>query len=317
MAVSSVGFLGAQGRSLLFLELQGAAAYSSAEDEVQLYSFMAGAGKQKPSLGFDFIHRISGKNRDIGSLAIQMRLAYNHRGENSFELQIHNAYFRWKAGFADIWAGHNRPPLGLSYALDSHALLLPSPAMTGFGYDRDWGVGLHRDFAWGDVAAALTTGSGMPLYLKGNYLASFRVSKGVLNQDNYSLGLSLAFGRVLETMGLDLLDDTPDPFQAVAVDAAYVWRNVENRVEALFGRKSGGTVAHFLWRAGLNLLEEGRLKLEAQPVVRRLAGMWDYGLAGGASYRLNPDLTARAMVYYDHARHDTRYVLQLYFYKNL
>jgi hypothetical protein len=311
------GFLAAQGRSLFFLEIQGVAAYSSAGDRVEFASLMTTASMQKPSLGFDFVQRISGKNRDVGVLALQARLALNDRGEKPFELQLHNAYFRWKAGFADVWAGHNRPPLGLSYSLDNHALLLPSPAMTGFGYDRDWGVGLHRDFSWGDGAAALTAGTGMPLHLKGNFLATLRVSRGVLVRDNRSFGLSLAIGRVLETMGLEVIDDDPSPLAAAAADGTFLWRNLEGRVEALVGRKSGQTIAHFFWRGGLNLLEEGRLKLELQPAVRLNDGIWDTLLAGGASVLVSPALTARAMVLYDHARHDTRYVLQIYYYRNL
>ncbi len=311
------GFLAAQGRSLFFLEIQGVAAYSSAANRIEFASMMPAASMQKPSLGFDFIQRISGRNRDIGVLALQARLAYDDRGEEPFELQLHNAYFRWKAGFADIWAGHNRPPLGLSYSLDNHALLLPSPAMTGFGYDRDWGAGLHRDFPWGDGALAVTTGTGMPFRLKGNFLATLRVSRGVLVRDNRSFGLSLAFGRVLETMGLEVVDDDPSPLAAAAADGTFLWRNLEGRVEALVGRKSGRTIAHFFWRGGLNLLEEGRLKLELQPAVRLSEGRWDTLLAGGASVLLSPELTARAMVLYDHARHDTRYVLQFYYYRNL
>jgi hypothetical protein len=310
-------FLGAQGRSLFFLEIQGVAAYSKAADGIQFASLKPEASMQKPSLGFDLVRRFSGTARDIGVLALQIRLAHNNRGGFPLEIQVHNAYFRWKAGFADVWAGHNRPPLGLSYPLDNHALLLPSPAMTGFGFDRDWGVGLQRDFAWGDAAAALTAGSGMPLHLKGNYLVSFRASKGVLARDNHSLGLSMAFGRVLETMGLHLVDQEPDPFGAVALDGTVLWRNLEGRFEALVGRKSGQTIAHFFWRGGLNLLEEGRLKLEAQPSVRRAGGMWDYLLAGGASLLINSDLAARAMVLYDHARRDKRFVLQLYYSKRV
>ncbi len=310
-------FLGAQGRSLFYLELQGVAAYSSSAEGIEFASLMTGAAMQKPSLGFDYILRLSETNRDIGVLAVQARLAYDQRGENIIEIQLHNAYFRWKAGFADIWAGHNRPPFGLSYPLDSHALLLPSPAMTGFGYDRDWGVGLLRDFAWGDASASLTAGTGLPLYLKGNYLTSFRVSKGVLARDNSSFGLSFAIGRVLETMGHELLDGEPMSFAAAAMDATVLWRNLENRFELLLGGRSGQAVAHIFWRGSLRLLDEGRLTLEVQPAVRRAEGLWAYTLGTGASFRVNADLTARTMVYYDRARHDTRYVLQFYYYKNL
>ena len=164
---------------------------------------------QKPSLGFDLVKRFSGKTRDIGVLAVQARLAYDQEGEHKLEPQLYNAYFRLKTKSAGVWIGHNRPALGLSSVLDSHALLLPAPAMLGFGFDRDWGLGLERDFGWGGAAASLTAGSGMPLYFKGNFLPAARVSKGVPARDNYSVGLSLARGNVLETMGYTLVGTSP------------------------------------------------------------------------------------------------------------
>jgi hypothetical protein len=303
--------------TLFYLELQAVAAYSTAARDIQLYSQMPDDVMQKPSLGFDFVQRFSGKTRDFGVLAIQARVAYNQEGESRFEGQVYNAYFRLKAGFADIWAGHNRPALGLDSALDSHALLLAGPAMMGYGFDRDWGVGLQRDFPWGNAAASVTTGSGMPLYFKGNYLAALRISRGVLARENFSLGASLAHGNILETMGNHLMNAEPFGFTAVAADAAYLWRNLENRVELLAGRKAGQNIFLLFWRAGLNLLEEGRLKVEAQPVVTRTGGEWSYQLSGGLTYQVTADLAARSLVQYDRASRDARFVLQLYYYKGL
>jgi hypothetical protein len=303
--------------TLFYLELQAVGAYSTASRAFQLFSLMPEDVMQKPSLGFDFVKRFSGKSRDIGVLAVQARLAYDQEDDHPFQPQLYNAFFRLKAGFADIWAGHSRPALGLSYALDSHALLLPAPAMLGYGFDRDWGVGLERDFSWGSAAASLTTGSGMPLYFKGNYLAAARVSKGVLARDNYSLGLSLAHGNILETMGYTLVEPEPFSWSAASVDATYLWRNLENRAEILLGRRDGAGMFLLFWRSGLALLEEGRLKVEVQPVLKSTAGAWDYLLGSGLTYLLNADLAGRFMVLYDHARRDARFVLQLYFYKRL
>jgi len=303
--------------TLFYLELQGVAAYSSAADGFQLYSRTADEAMQKPSVGFDLVQRFSGKSRDIGVLAVQARVAYNQEGDHDFEFQLYNAYFRYKAGFADLWAGHDRPALGLDYALDSHALLLAGPAMLGYGFDRDWGVGLQKDLSWGNVAASLTTGSGMPLYFKGNWLAALRVSGGVLARDNFSVGASLATGDVLDTMGVHLLDPEPRAFTAVAADATYLWRNLENRVELLGGSRNGQGIALLFWRAGLNLLDEGRLKLEVQPAVKEMGGDWTYEVGGGATYQLTADLTLRSLVQYDRERRDGRFVLQIYYYKGL
>ena len=304
-------------RSLFFLELQAVGAYSTSARGFQLFSLMPDDVMQKPTVGFDFVQRFSEKSRDIGVLAVQARLAYDQKGDHHLQPQLYNAFFRLKAGFADIWAGHSRPALGLSYALDNHSLLLPAPAMLGYGFDRDWGVGLHRDLAWGDVAASLTAGSGMPLYFKGNFLAAARISKGILARDNTSLGLSLAYGNILETMGYTLVEPEPLSWSAASIDASYLWRNVENRAEILLGRRDGAGMFLLFWRSGLALLDEGRLKVEVQPALMNSAGAWDYSLGSGLTYLLNADLAGRFMVLYDHGRRDARFVVQLYYYKGL
>jgi len=321
LAALAIGALAAAGlqaqTTLFFLELQAVGAYSTSSGAFELFSLVPEDVMQKPTVGFDFVKRFSGRSRDIGVLAVQARLAYDQKGAHSLQPQLFNAFFRLKAGFADIWAGHSRPALGLSYALDSHALLLPAPAMLGYGFDRDWGLGLERDFAWGNAALSLTAGSGMPLYFKGNFLAAARVSKGILARDNYSLGLSLAHGNILETMGYTLVEPEPFSWSVATVDATYLWRNLENRAEILFGRRDGAGMFLIFWRSGLALLDEGRLKVEVQPVLMSQAGEWDYSLASGLTYLLNADLAGRFMVLYDRGRRDARFVLQLYFYKRL
>jgi hypothetical protein len=321
IAVLLFGVLGpggllAQG-TLFFLELQAVGAYSTAAKKIELFSLMPDDVMQKPSLGFDLVQRFSGKTRDIGVLAVQARLAYDQEGEHKLEPQLYNAYFRLKTKSVNIWAGHNRPALGLSSVLDSHALLLPAPAMLGFGFDRDWGIGIDRDAAWGGIAASLTAGSGMPLRLHGNYLAAARAFKGVLAQDNYSVGLSVAHGRVYTAMGYEPVMAEPVDRTAASLDATYLWRNLENRVEVLFGREDDAGLALAFWRAGLALLKEGRLKLEAQPAVWRRAGAWDYALGSGLTYLFNADLAGRFMVFHDSQRRGARLVVQLYYYKGL
>jgi len=303
--------------TLLYFELQGVAAYSTAARAFQLYSLMAEETMQKPSFGLDLVKRLSGKTRDWGVLAVEARFAYDQEGGHRLELQVYNAYIRYKAGFADIWAGHNRPALGLDYALDNHAVLLPGPAMLGFTFDRDWGVGAQRDYRWGSAAASLTAGSGMPLYFKGNYLAALRFSSGVLARDNFSIGASLAGGNVLETIGNNLIDAAPRSLAVAALDATYLWRNLENRVEVLAGRKAGSNIVLLFWRSGLNLMDDGRLKLEAQPSLMRTDGAWTCRLAGGVTYQVTADLSLRSMVQYDNGQKDARFVVQVYYYKGL
>jgi hypothetical protein len=250
-------------------------------------------------------------------VAVQARLIYDQKGDHKLQPQLYNAYLRLKPRFANFWVGHNRPALGLSSVLDNHALILPDPSMLGYSFDRDWGLGLDKDFSWGGVAASLTTGSGMPLYLKGNYLAAARVFEGVLARDNYSVGLSLARGNILETMGYTLVDPEPFDWTSLSLDVSHVWRNLENRAEMLVGRRDGAGMFLLFWRSGLSLLEEGRLKVEAEPVLTRRAGAWNYSLGSGLTYLFNADLAGRFMVFYDHERRDTRLAVQLYYYKRL
>ena len=77
-------------------------------------------------------------------------------GANSvkWEPQVYNAYFKVKTPGPYVWVGHNRPAFGLGSYFDSHGLLLRTLAIQGFGYDRDWGGGLYKDFSWGDIAAS-------------------------------------------------------------------------------------------------------------------------------------------------------------------
>src|SRR5512141_1865075 len=252
LAGSLVCGLSAQS-SLFYLELQAVGAKSTASDRLELFSLTAEDVMQKPGVGFDFIQRLSGRTGDLGLLAVQTRLVYDQAGRK-LQPQLYNAYLRLKPKFANVWVGHNRPAQGLSSVLDNHALILPDPAMLGFSFDRDWGLGLDRDFSWGGVAASLTTGSGMPLYLKGNYLAAARIFKGVLARDNFSAGLSVSHGNILETMGYTLAMPEPFEWTAASVDVSHVWRNVENRAEILAGRRDGAGAFQLFWRSGLSLL---------------------------------------------------------------
>lgn len=302
--------------TLFFLELQAVGAYATAPGRFELFSLMPADPMQKPGAGFDLIRRFSGATRDIGLLAVQARLVYDQDSKR-LRPQLYNGYLRFKPRFANVWIGHSRPAMGLASVLDNHALLLPDPTMFGFGYDRDWGIGLDRDFAWGGLAASLTTGSGLPLYLKGNYLAAARAFKGVLARDGYSVGLSVSQGRVLETMGYDLVDDQPAPWTAAGLDLSFTSRNHESRAEVLVGRRGGAGTFLAFWRPGWSFLEEGRLKLELQPALMRRAGAWGHALGAGLTYLFNADLAGRFMVLRDSAMPGVRFAVQLYYYKRL
>lgn len=308
----------ADAASLIYAEAQALNGYSSAEDKAVYASKDARDVMQKPSLGFDLLHRFTSETGDLGAFALQARIAYDTQDdEKDAELQLYNAYFKYKAGFSDLWIGHNRPALGLSSYFDSHGLLLETIAMNGFGYDRDWGVGAYRDFEWGNAALSITTGSGMPLYFKGNYLASFRISRGVLVQDNYNTGISMAYGKSLETMGYNLMMDEPKETTLVGADGTWLWDNFETRVEIMGGRNREEDAKALFLRFGIHLLEEGRLALEIQPMYVKIGNVENTILSAGPAYQLTAEMTLRAMYQYDDERDDHRMIFQLYWYSRL
>jgi hypothetical protein len=118
-------------------------------------------------------------------------------------------------------------------------------------------------------------------------------------------------------MGYALEDPEPFGWSSVSVDLSHAWRNLENRAEILLGRRDGDETFLLFWRAGLAFLEEGRLKIEAQPALMRAMGEWTCSLGSGLTYLFNADLAGRFMVLYDSERRDARFVAQLYFYKSL
>jgi hypothetical protein len=306
---------------LLYLEAQGVGGYDSVKDGPVYYSMNPLDVMQKPSVGFDYLQRFSSDTGDWGSFALQMRLAYNEAyrttGEDELQAQIYNAFFKYKAGFADLWVGHSRIAFGLGSYLDSHGLLLQPLDMYGYSYDRDWGAGATRDFEWGNVSFSYSTGTGFPLRFVGNYLFSARAAYGVLTRDNYDIGFSSQYGKPLETIGYDVISPEPVKTFLVGTDFTYLWNNIENRFEAVAGEKGDENTYAFLWRIGLNFLEEDRLKLEFQPVYRYIGGDWNYELNGGVTYKLTSDFTLRGLYTYDGEMKDNRFVFQLYWYYKL
>ncbi len=317
LAVMMVTDLSFAANYLLYLEAQGVLGYSKKEKETIFYSISQEEVMQKPGIGFDYLRKFSGESRDYGALAIQTRFVYNTEGDEKIETQFYNAYIKYKAGFADIWLGHNRPALGLSSYLDSHAQLLSTLAMQGFGFDRDWGLGVYREYNWGNFAFTATTGSGMPLYFKGNYLTASRISKGILNQDNYTLGFSLASGKTLETMGYHLMNSEPMQFIMGGGDASYLWKNLDNRLEFFVGKKMEENAFAIFGRSEINFLEEGRLKLGIQPTYWKIDNTWNYQISVGISFQISGDLTIRSLYQDEHNSAEQRIVSQVYYYKRL
>jgi hypothetical protein len=301
---------------LLYFEAQGIAGYSSEIDKPIYYSMNPDAEMQKPSLGFDYIKRFSGESGDWATLAVQGRLALKvNEGTYELEPQIYNAYFKMKTPGPYVWVGHNRPAFGLSSYFDSHGLLLRTLAIQGFGYDRDWGIGLYKDFSWGDISASATTGSGMPVYFKGNYMTAARVSYGVLSQDNINAGFSLGYGNTLDTMGYELRDSKPREMMLAGADLTILRNNLEHRFDLLAGKWLGDDTYALFYRFGVNLDQEGRFKIEAQPAYWKSGEEKNYQLSLCLSILATSNLTVRVAYTYDRDARDNRGILQLYYYR--
>ena len=278
---------------LLYFEAQGIAGRSSAESGAIWHSGSAADAMQKNGVGMDYVQKLSGAAGDWGTLSVQARLVWDD-GRDEFRPQLYDAYFKAKTPIADAWIGHGRIPFGLSSYLDSHAALLQPLAMHGFGFDRDWGVGISRDLERGDVRAALTTGSGMGVRREGNWLASARASYGVLSFDNWTAGASFMGGRPFAAMGYEVMGE-PEDAAAVGIDAAYNHDRYEHRFEGVGGRMMNEKAFAGLYRFGVNFLDENRLKLEVQALYTDVRRDADWRAAAGLAYRLTEDLTLRVM----------------------
>jgi hypothetical protein len=309
--------------SLLYFEAQGVAGYSTKDDAIYRSAHSADV-MQKNSVGLDYIQKFSGASGgDLATLYLQGRLAYNHdhgemENDDKIQAQLYNAYLKVKAAsIANIWGGHNKPAFGLASYLDNHADLLQPLNMYGFGFDRDWGVGINRDFQNGDLALALTTGSGMALRTRGNWLITSRASVGVLSLDNYNLGLSFMGGQMLEVMGYELMDSEPKQVALAGIDFAFNHEEFEHKLEFDAGSMADELALAGFYRFSVNFLEENRLKLEAQYVGTKNTGQNNSYLGAGVSYRITSDLTARLMSEWSYRTTEKRFIAQLYWYWNV
>lgn len=313
--------LAAQSRNaLFFFELQAVSAYNFSQKSFEFYSYLPHHAMQKSGPGLETLVRFYRRSSDLGYFSLQLRAVYDEDKDQPLRFQLYNAFFRLKTGLANFWLGHSKPALGLNYSLDNHALLLPDATMLGHNFDRDWGLGLSRDFRQGDLALSLTTGSGMKLKFQRNFLLSGRISYGVLARDNFNFGFSAFTGRVLEEMAEEEQTSSLIPWSGLALDVTYFWLNWESRLEINMGRRAGLPWHLVFLRPGLNLLEEGRLKLEAQLSLLKHGGDgggWSYLVGPAITYRLNSDLALRSMFLYDRQARSSRLVLQIYYYRKI
>jgi hypothetical protein len=313
--------------SLLYFESQGIYGYRSDTEKNILYSFMAKDAMQKPSMGFDWLQRFSNAERDVAIASVQFRMSYNLAQKTPFEPQLYNAWLKYKAGFGDVSVGHLKPASGLSYTLDNHALLLPDMTMYNFTYDRDWGGLYSLDTSWGNLSASVTNASGMNLYNKnGNYMLAARASYGVLNEDNYTVGATIQKGVNLVAMGYHFhklpgqTEPKLHPQTLAGIDGQLRINNLESAMDVYYGEFLGTEAYSLLWRNGINLFPEDKLKLEGQGIWRLFEGKHYVDYSTGFTFKLTPDLAFRAMYdWQDYTAGDDYYKVigQIYYYKQL
>jgi len=303
----------ANAADLLYFEAQGIAGWSSAENKAVYHSASKHDVMQKNSIGFDGLHKFSGRSGDWASAALQMRLAYND-SDHDFTPQVYNAWFKVKTRAGDVWAGHNRIAFGLASYWDTHADLLGDMPMQGVGFDRDWGMGWSLDTADGNLSASVTTGSGMPLRTYGNKIFAARAAKGVLNYDNYTAGLSVMAGKTLDTMGYKIMNRSPKNQWLIGFDGALNRDNLEHKAEFDAGQYDGNPFYAALYRLTVKWDAEERLATEAQATYVNKVKTENYTAGGTVAYKLTGDLTAWLMVQHRSQNAENVYMGQLYWY---
>jgi opacity protein-like surface antigen len=154
----------------------------------------------------------------------------------------------------------------------------------------------------------------MPVYAKGNYMTAARISYGVQSRDNFNLGFSLGYGSTLDTMGYRLRDPEPLSMRLAGIDLTILRNNLEHRVDLYAGTWLDRETYALSYRFGINMDQEGRLKIEAQPSYWKFGAEEDYQLALCFSGQATSNLTVRLGYTYDHLTDDSSIILQLYYY---
>jgi len=300
----------------LELEAQAVGNYNTKAQEFNQYSYNPYDAMQKPSVGADYLLRAGSKVRDYGYLDVQARVAYDDTEESNLQFQLYNAFVNAKLKEMDIWAGHHKTPLGLSSYLDNHALIMMDNTMSALNYDRDWGVGVVLNRQLPSVSAAVTTGSGMPWYLRDNFLVSGRVGWWDYDKDNVTLGASAASGKVLRSMGYHIMHNKKTHDMAViGVDASKRVLSFYGHGDLLYGEYAGEAAYSGLIRLGYNFLPEERANAEFQVYASKLEGDNSKYFSLGGGYKITPQLTLRGALNISGTDNYHTLVLQLYYLK--
>jgi hypothetical protein len=98
-------------------------------------------------------------------------------------------------------------------------------------------------------------------------------------------------------------------------DMTFLRDNMEHRFDVLAGKWLGKDGYALFYRFGINLDQEGRLKIEAQPTYWKFEKDSNYQMALCVSVLATANLTIRTAYVYDQSTNDSRFLVQLYYYR--
>ena len=91
--------------------------------------------------------------------------------------------------------------------------------------------------------------------------------------------------------------------------------NMEHRFDVLAGKWLDQDGYALFYRFGINLDQEERLKIEAQPTYWKFGEDSNYQMSLCVSAKATSNLTIRTAYVYDDITNDNRFLLQLYYYR--
>jgi len=299
---------------IITFEAQGVGSYDG--DDWNWYSHHLHDAMQKPSIGFDWLHRTGTSVRDWGYISLQSRLAYDESTDSNYRVQVYNAYVNYKSAHFDAWLGHNKTALGLNSYLDNHALLIADNSMSGLNYDRDWGIGLMLNRQLPEVSLSLSTGSGMPLYVGENHLLAGRMALGDFGRNNISLGISGGTGKTLHSMGYHVMHNKEVlNYNTIGIDFAKRHYNWVLMTDNLYGNYNNKPAYSSLIRLSGSLLAEDKLIADTQVMLSRLLGKSTRTFSAGISYKLNADISIRSLYEFEDVNNAHKAIFQIYYQK--
>jgi hypothetical protein len=281
-------------------------------------------------IGFEDYRKFSNDYGDYLTTDLQVRLAYDsmQNSHNAWGVQIHNAWLLYKLNYAaKLRVGHFDPAFGLEPLLDTHATILQTLMMKDIGFKKDWGVGLEGTLPKFDYRAGLQLGSGMGIRRRDDsFLLTTRL--GSPAGENFQYGVSLLYGRVLETEDMKtipqdkLLSEKAILKKRVGLDSQYFFGPCLFKGEVAYGENDSKKVLGYLGEVDYTIpkYQNWELELQFQSWINKLgeSSSADSTLTLGTTYKFNQNITLRAAYSHDlnmmGQKEENKVLLQFYFF---